>query len=343
MCDQGSSRRKAPRSVAYAFGTLVFALFQTACVHLDLGVLGGGAVEERLLQGESGPKIVLLEIDGVLSEDDERSSLGFETRPAIPARVHDVLERARKDPDVRAVVVRVNSPGGTITASDVVYDEIRRYKADTSMPVIVQMMGIAASGGYYVSMAGDRVFASPTTVTGSIGVIFLGLNLTGLLEKVGIADQTLTAGSRKDSGSWLRPMRPEERAQLQGVLDEMHARFKQVVVQGRPQLDAARVAALADGRVYTAEQAKANGLVDEIGYLPDTIAYAASQAGLVPGRYRVVTYAKKREGKENIYSEAPGGSEPRASMRESIRLAWPRGLEPQIAGPGFLYLWIGGE
>jgi len=279
----------------------------------------------------------------VLSEDEERSSLGFETRPALPARVHDVLERARKDPEVRAVVVRVNSPGGTITASDVIYDEIRRYKADTGKPVVVQMMGLAASGGYYVSMAGDRVFANPTTVTGSIGVIFVGLNLTGLLEKLGVADQTLTAGARKDSGSWLRPMRSEERAQLQGVLDEMHARFKAVVVEGRPNLDAARVDALADGRIYTAEQAKANGLVDEIGYLPDSIAYAASQAGLAPKQYRVVTYAKRREGKENIYSQSPGGSEPRAAMPESLRLEWPRGLEPQIAGPGFLYLWVGAE
>lgn len=345
MRDRWSSQRGAPRSVAFCLMALALALGQTACIHLDLGVLGGpGEPEERLLQGERGPKILLLEIDGVLSEEEERGSLGFATREAIPSRVHGALERARKDPEVRALVVRVNSPGGTITASDVVYDEIRRFKADTGKPVIVQMMGLAASGGYYVSMAGDRIFANPTTVTGSIGVIFVGLNLTGLLEKLGIENQTLTAGTRKDSGSWIRPMRPEERAQLQGVLDEMHGRFKAVVAQGRPGLDAARIAELADGRIYTADQAKANGLVDEIGYLPDSIAYAATQAGLGPGAYRVVTYARKREGKENIYSQAPGGvAEPGVAMPESLRIEWPRGIEPPVAGPGFLYLWVGAE
>jgi len=338
-------QRGAPRSVAFWLLVLAISLAQTACIHLDLGLLGGpGKSEERVLQGERGPKILLLEIDGVLTEEEERGSLGIARREAIPARVHGDLERARQDPEVRALVVRVNSPGGTITASDVVYEEIRRFKADTGKPVVVQMMGLAASGGYYVSLAGDRIFANPTSVTGSIGVIFVGLNLSGLLEKIGIENQTLTAGARKDSGSWIRPMRPEERAQLQGVLDEMHARFQQVVAAGRPGLDAARIAELADGRIYTAAQAKSNGLVDEIGYLPDSIAYAATRAGLAAGAYRVVTYARKREGKENIYSQAPAGvGTPGVGMPQSVRLEWPRGIEPPVAGPGFLYLWLGAE
>ncbi|HVP31143.1 MAG TPA: signal peptide peptidase SppA [Myxococcota bacterium] len=336
-------RCRAPRSVALCLLAAALALPLSGCIHLDLGLGRGGKMKERVLEGTARPKVLLVEIDGVLTEEEERESLGLEGREAITSYVYEVLQRAKEDPDVRALVLRINSPGGTITASDVVYEEIRRFKAETSLPIVVQMMGIAASGGYYVAMAGDRIYANPTTVTGSIGVIFVGVNLSGFLQKLGIADQTLVAGARKDSGSWLRPMRPEERAQLQGVLDEMHGRFESVVAQGRPSLTRARVDELADGRVYTAEQAKENGLVDEIGYLPDSIAYAAAQAGLAQGDYRVVTYARSRERKENIYSKAGPAAEPDArAMPETIRLELPRELARPNGQAGFLYLWAPG-
>ena len=152
------------------------------------------------------------------------------------SRVREQLDRARDDPEVRALLLRINSPGGTATASDLVYGEILRFKRERGVPVVAQLMGLATSGGYYVAMAADVVVAHPTTVTGSIGVRFVSVSLAGLMEKVGIEDQTLVAGSHKDAGSPLRRLTREERAHLQSVLDDLHSRFEQVVAAGRPNL-----------------------------------------------------------------------------------------------------------
>ena len=180
-------------------------------------------------------------------------------------------------------------------------------------------------------MAADEVIAQPTAVTGSIGVIFVGVNVSDLMQKLGVADQTLTAGDQKDAGSWLRPMQPAERAHLQAVLDDMHDRFKRVVVAGRPRLDAQRVEALADGRIYSADQALANGLVDGLGDLEQAVSVTQRRAGLTSSR--VVIYHRPREFRENLYSRAP--AIPRV-MRLELAPSLP------LARPGFLYLWAPG-
>jgi protease-4 len=180
-------------------------------------------------------------------------------------------------------------------------------------------------------MAADEVIAQPTAVTGSIGVIFVGLNLTGLMGKLGVADQTLTAGEQKDAGSWLRPMKPAERAHLQAILDDMHARFKHVVAQGRPSLDPKRLDALADGRIFSADQALASGLVDRLGDLEEAVDAAERRAGIESSR--VVIYHRPREYRQNVYTQAPAA--PRVLKLE---------LTPSlpIERPGFLYLWAPG-
>lgn len=296
--------------------------------------LFGGAREplvETVIYGDSGPKIALIDIDGVISEQAEESEFLEPAREGMPARVREQLEHARDDASVKALLLRINSPGGSVTASDILYQEVLRFKRERGVPVVAHLLGVAASGGYYVAMAADEVIAQPTTVTGSIGVIFIGLNLSGLMRKIGVTDQTLTAGDQKDAGSWLRPMKPAERANLQAILDDMHARFKQVVVAGRPRLDAARVAALADGRIYSADQALANGLVDALGDLEQTVAVAQRRAGLASSR--VVIYHRPREYRQNLYTQAP--ALPRALRLElAPPLALPR--------PGFLYLWAPG-
>ena len=168
----------------------------------------------------------------------------------MKARWHGVraqLDKAAKDRAVKAVVLRIHSPGGTATASEIIYGEIQRFKAKKSVPVVAQLMGIATSGAYYAAMAADSVYANPTTVTGSI-VIFVSVNVSGLMAKLGLADQTITTGPYKDTGSPLRPMTPEDRALMQGVLNDLYRRFVQVVVAGRPNLPASRVVELADGR-----------------------------------------------------------------------------------------------
>jgi len=286
---------------------------------------------ETVIYGESGPKIVLIDIDGVISESRDDHGFLEPSEESMLARVREQLDHARDDSDVRAVLLRINSPGGSVTASDILYQELMRFKRDRGVPVVAHFMGVAASGGYYVAMAADELIAEPTGVTGSIGVIFVGVNLSGLMEKLGVQDQTLTAGAQKDAGSWLHPMKPVEREHLQSVLDDMHERFKQVVVAGRPGLDRQRVDALADGRIYSASQAKANGLVDGLGDLEETVAAAQRRAGLASAR--VVTYHRPREYRQNLYTQAP--AVPRV-MRLELGPSLP------LARPGFLYLWAPG-
>ncbi len=306
----------------------------TGCIQIALPIGGGPApLEESVVDGERGPKILMLELSGPIRDSDEPGSFGLGTREGTVARVREELELARKDDAVKAVLLRIDSPGGTVTASDIVYHEILRFKEERKVPVVAQLMGVAASGGYYIAMSADAVWANPTTLTGSIGVIFAGVNVSGLMEKLGIADQTLVSGDRKDTGSPLRPMRPDERKQLQGVLDQMHERFESVVAQGRPGLGVDRVRTLSDGRIYTAEQARDAGLVDAIGYLPDGIAETKRRAGLTDAR--VIVYHRARESSENIYSQASTPTPQVGSGAADLAAS----LLPSLRGPSFLYLW----
>jgi protease-4 len=300
------------------------------CIAIDLP---GGVPEplvERVVYGDSGPKILLVPIEGVLNEVPDTSSiLGF-TEESVLARLREELDRARDDKRIRALLLRINSPGGTVTASDMLYDEIRRFKEERNIPVVAQLMGIAASGGYYVAQAADEIVAHPTTVTGSIGVIWTNVNFAGLMEKIGIEDQTLTSAPFKDAGSVLRRMTPDERAQLLSVLNDMFVRFKQVVRQGRTQLSPEQIEALADGRIYSAAQALENGLVDRVGNLQEAVARAEARAGIEESR--VVTYHRPSEYRENLYTRAAPGS-----LELRLPAPWPG-----VRGPAFLYLWAPG-
>jgi protease-4 len=283
---------------------------------------------ETVVDGEGSAKVLLLEIEGLIAETPQAGRIGFGERESLVARVRAQLEKAREDDAIEAVVLRIHSPGGTATASEILYREIKRYKEDTGRPVVAELMGIATSGAYYAAMGADAVYAYPTSVTGSIGVILSGVNLSGLMDKIGIADQTLTTGDFKDAGSPLRPMRQVEREQLESVLGDLYDRFKQVVAEGRPELGAERVAALADGRIFSADQAMEQGLIDGIVDLPGAVAEARRRAGV--DRARVVTYHRRREWSENVYTRAPT---PGGELLEAF--SFIHGLQ----APTFLYLW----
>jgi protease-4 len=211
------------------------------------------------------------------------------------------------------------------------YREVKRFKEKTNRPVVAQMIGAGASGAYYVAMAADEVRAYPSTVTGSIGVIIAGLNFSGLMDRFGVANQTITTGPFKDTGSPLRPMRPEERAQLEGVARELFASFLDVVQAGRPKLTRARIEELADGRVYSARQALELGLIDGLGGLPEAVEATKAAAG-IEGDARVVVYHRPGEEPENLFwARAP------ALPEASKGLDWA-----QLPDPAFLYLWAPG-
>jgi protease-4 len=302
-----------------------------ACIQVQLWGLPH-PLEETVVQGTAGPKILLLEIDGVIAEDPpQREILGPEPDNLV-SRVREELDRAREDSQVRAVLLRINSPGGTVTASDVIYHRLMSFKAKRGIPVIAQMMDMGTSGAYYVALAADEIVASPTTVTGSIGVIMYGVNLADLLAKIGVSNQTIKAGAHKDIGSPLRKMTPEEAQILQGVLDQMRSRFVDLVRERRPSFDGDP--ALIDGRVLTAPQALAGNLVDRIGYLDDAIAIARERAHIE--KARVIMYRRPGEFAENIYSQ-PSLS---GAMQLNLINLDLGGLLP--GSPRFLYMWLPG-
>jgi protease-4 len=323
---------------------LGIALLGLGCVSVDLPGTRRGDLEQTVIYESAGrdagkAKILLLDIDGEIISAERPGFFGV-GRESTVARVREQLERAQGDDSLRAVVLRIDSPGGSVTASEQVYHELVRFKQRSGLPVVAQLMGTAASGGYYVAMAADEIQAHPTTVTGSIGVIFFGLNVSGLMDNLGVQDQTLTAGSVKDMGSPLRPMKPEERAVLQSVLDDMHTRFREVVSAGRPKLDEEQVIAISDGRIFSAPQALDRGLVDRIGTIEDAIGLAEKRASIDGAR--VVIYHRPREWRRNLYTRnvqpAPQAEAPQPFGSPKIELDLS-GLLGTRGRPGFHYLW----
>jgi protease-4 len=194
-------------------------------------------------------------------------------------------------------------------------------------------MDVGASGGYYVAMGADKIVAHPSSVTGSLGVIMLTVNANGLLEKIGVQAAAITSGPKKDMGSPFRAMTDEERAIFQGVINNLYERFLFVIKEGRKNLSADQIRALADGRIYSGEQAKAVGLVDSVGYLDDAIELAKKDAGLAEAR--LVVYQEPGEYRHNIYSRIMGREETGNPLMNFDLMALVRSGTPQ-----FMYLWM---
>jgi protease-4 len=311
------------------FSLLALISLQVGCITVNL-IEPSGPVQEVQLSGTGDGKVLLLDLSGVISGQDKD---GIIPQPNMLAQFREELTRASKDDKVKAVVIRINSPGGTVTASDILYHELRDFKTKKKVPVIASMMDVAASGGYYLAMASDSILVHPSTVTGSIGVIMLTVNARGLLEKVGVEASAITSGPRKDMGSPFRTMTAEERGIFQSVIDSFYNRFLSVVQEGRPNLSSDQIKKLADGRIYSGDQAKAAGLIDEIGYLDDAIEMAKKKAGLTEAK--VVTYGRRGEYQNNIYSRLFGTSSSMAGFANLDLLSMVRGGTPQ-----FMYLWM---
>jgi protease-4 len=222
-----------------------------------------------------GDKVAVIPVRGMISESE----------PVI-----EQLKKFGKDESVKAIVLRIESPGGGVGPSQEIYEEVRKVAA--KKPVLTSMGALTASGGYYIACATQKVFANPGTMTGSIGVIMPFMNVRELAEKIGLRGMTVKSGEYKDIGSPLRDMKPDERALLQSVVDNVHMQFVNAVAEGR-NLPREDVLKIADGRIFTGEQAKALGLVDALGNLEDAVA-EAGKMGKIPGEPRVVTPPKKK-------------------------------------------------
>ncbi len=273
-------------------------------------------------------RIALIDVDGFLASGDGWSLFGGTT----VADVKEKLNLASDDRRVRAVVLRINSPGGEVAASDVLYQELLGFKRETGKPVVAALMGTAASGAYYVALAADSIVASPTTVTGSIGVVIDLINAEELLAKIGLRSEVVKSGAKKDMGSPTRALTPEERKILQDINRSLFERFLAVLRTGRPRMTEKDIALLSDGRVVTAQQALELNMVDQVGYLEDALAEARRLAGI--GGADVILYRPFPRYAANIYARS--ALEP-AFLGEVLKLVLRR------RGPAFLYLWSPGS
>ena len=234
--------------------------------------------------GGGGQRVALIDISGVIADSD-----GF-SGGADPRTTVNFLRQAQNDPSVKAVVVRINSGGGSPAAAEEIYDAIRSTSA-SGKPVVVSMGDVAASAAYYIASAGDRIVANPSTTTGSIGVISQNFVIGELLEEHGITVETIVSGPFKDAAGPFRPMTEQERAYMQELVDDVLDQFVSAVARGRG-LDEDYVRSLADGRIFTGRQAYALQLVDQLGGLEDAIRLAGELAG-IPGRPHVITLRRQ--------------------------------------------------
>ncbi len=314
-------------------------------IHLLAGCAGTSVVvsivpstaelEEKVVLREDDwatRKIAMIDVDGVLRNSRSTSLIGTVSEQPV-ALLQEKLDAAADDEHVKAVILRINSPGGSVTASDLMYEQVRAFREKTKKPVIAHMMDVAASGGYYIACATDRITAQPTTVTGSIGVIAILPEFSGTLRKIGANVNVIKSGPMKDSGSLFRTMNDEDRAVFQRLIDAMYGRFVDVVCTSRTSLRRERVRELADGRVYYAAAALEAGLIDEIGTLSDAIAAAKKAAGIADRKVIVVQYGRTFAYRPNIYAESPA---PPAQVNV-VNIDTPEWLGG--SSPEFLYLW----
>ena len=241
-------------------------------VQIGASIAGAaGNVRQTVISGEGGDKVAVVPIDGLI---DDNSTQSFDT----------VLKDVEKDSAVRALVVEIDTPGGSATASDEMYHRLDRFKNDKHIPIVIAMRGMATSGGYYVSAAGDYIFAEPGCLTGNIGVLFPRFNLCQMINKWGAYESTLTATtvghSYKNAGSMFEPTNPADEVYLQGLVDGTFAQFKSVVQIGRKGKLNNKEGDIFSGKAFIASDALARGLIDQIGYPDAAYDYAAHAAGL---------------------------------------------------------------
>ncbi len=271
--------------IAVGVGAAVLVMF-AATVWLLIAVTDDG------LPG--GAKVAVVQVEGVIGTEVSR---GLDTEDIVRT-----LSEYRDDPAIRAVVLRINSPGGVVAPTQEIATAVRRLR-EAKKPVVASLGSVAASGGYYVAVAADRIYASPGTLTGSIGVVMQLANVEGLLKKVGVEYVVVKAGAYKDVGNFARPMTPEERRILQSLLDDVYDQFIGAVAEGRG-LDPQTVRSFAEGRIYSGRQAQGLKMVDDLGGLDDAIDAAAKMAGL-PGKPRVV-YPRRRFSLRDLFRSELG-------------------------------------
>ncbi|MEM6259389.1 MAG: signal peptide peptidase SppA [Planctomycetota bacterium] len=253
---------------------------------------------------------------------------------------HEQLAHAAKDKHTKAVVLRLNTPGGAVAASDMMYREVLDFKKQTGKPVVVVMMDVAASGGYYLACAGDYLIAYPSTVTASIGVIFQTISLQPALSSIGIQAEAITSGPNKEAGSPLSELTDGHRGVYQSMVDTFYADFTGIVREARPGISEADFKEVTDGRVVTGRRALAVGLVDALGDLDDAFAKAKELAGLADAS--MVRYHRPLEYVGSPYASSDGRQPEAASTQVNLLQLNIDGAFGGMPSSCFYYVWLPG-
>jgi protease-4 len=280
---------------------LVFFFF--GCTFVEVNMFPRQVpLKEMTLMGKGRDRIVLVEISGFLSTARRIGPLGMTSRPSSVEEVRRVLEVAAKDARVKGLLLRINSPGGTVTASDIIYHEISSYSKKLHWPVVACLMEIATSGAYYLALAAQDIVTHPTTVTGAIGVVALKMDIQGLLRKVGVRVEVYKSGTEKDTWFPFRPSSQEEQRHIQTIIQGFSNRFFSLLKERRslslPEWEVAK-----SGRVFGAPEAQRLHLVDKVGYVEDAFEEVKRLSGIKEAR--LVAYLPEGTTEANIYSGPP--------------------------------------
>lgn len=311
---------------------LIFLSVHSGCAFFNLS-LGSriSPLEETVVSGEGDDKVLVIAIKGLISNKKSKTIFGNVMEVGMVERIRETLKKADADHHIKAILLKINSPGGTVTSSDIIYHQLKSFKNKKGIRVYAIFMDLAASGGYYVAQAADKIFAHPTSVTGSIGVISLKMNLKNLLDKVGVEFEVVKSGEKKDFLSPFRPFTVEERELFQETIDSMHQRFVDTVLENRPGISRASMKSLADGRIFTSQQALDFKLIDHIAYLDE--AEELIKQDLAVQKLKFVVYSRPGQYKNNLYSALPYS--PTINLLNVDLNFLPLNLESK-----FLYLWI---
>lgn len=332
---------------AHAAFVLLLTLLLGACTpRVEIGI---GEFPERNLKpatvladhNAGSLRVALIDVKGLILDGDKPSLLGAGSNPVD--RFTARLSMAANDPSVRAVVIRISSPGGTVTGSDIMYHELRAFAESTRKPVVVSMGEIATSGGYYLALAADHILAEPTSITGSIGVIMPTFNFSEGMRKIGISSRSVKSAPNKDVGNPFEPMKEGHYEILQGLVDEYYARFRALVLARRT-LDPAKVDMITDGRIFSGQQALDLHLIDQLGGIREAFTKAKELAHLE--RATLIKYADENSPARTPYALAP--TTPANTDNSPSLMSFRMDVNGPLSGifatetAGVYYLWWAG-
>lgn len=313
--------------------TIAF-LFLTGCLSPKIKLFSDSTepLREFVLEGRGKGKVLVISVKGFISDTSEKGFLS--SNPSMVEKLVSQLVKAEKDKKIRAILLKIDSPGGTATASDLLYHELMEFKERTGVKILVSMMDLATSGGYYISLPADFILAHPTTITGSVGVVFIRPKVRGLMEKIGLDVEVSKSGKNKDMGSPFRETAEDEQKIFQNIIQNFSRRFLSLVEKHR-RLAPDVLTEISSACVYTASDARDIGLVDDIAYLSQAIAKAKSMSGL-PEDAKVVVYRRTEYPEDNLYNTS--GMKSDSGKLSLINLKLP-GTVPFLQ-TGFYYLWM---